>query len=105
MCIRIAPPGRTSSSQTGLVKYVGPHQRASISGSVHALNTISRGASRIRSSTTVGCSVTGWGEIAEVSVLLFVVVTFILLLLYFPEVILQAVKSLVPEPSVLLNPT
>src|ERR1700730_11936287 len=48
MCTRIAPPGRASSSQTGFVKPLGPHHCASSCGSVHALNTTSRGASNTR---------------------------------------------------------
>src|SRR5579859_5284682 len=51
MQMRMAPPGLTSTSQTGLVKPCGPHQRISCCGSVHALKTSSRGASTMRVST------------------------------------------------------
>ena len=52
MSIRMAPPGRASASQTGLVNPCGPHHRASRSGSVHALKTSARGASKVRVRTT-----------------------------------------------------
>src|SRR6516165_602381 len=48
MWIRIAPPTRASISHTGLVKPLGPHHRASRSASVHARNTVARGASNTR---------------------------------------------------------
>src|ERR1700732_1343833 len=48
MTILSAPPGLRSISQTGLVKVFGPHHFASCFGSVHALNTSSRGALKTR---------------------------------------------------------
>src|SRR6516162_1996163 len=48
MWIRIAPPTRAAISHTGLVKPLGPHHRASRSASVHARNTVARGASNTR---------------------------------------------------------
>src|SRR5712675_2248532 len=48
MTILSAPPGLSSTSQTGLVKPFGPHHSASCFGSVHALNTVSRGALKTR---------------------------------------------------------
>src|SRR5436190_21186379 len=53
MWIRMAPPGRTSSSQTVLVKYLGPHHFIICSWSIHALNTTSRGASKTRVISTL----------------------------------------------------
>src|SRR3954451_9762006 len=44
----IVPPTRASTSQTGLVKWCGPHHRATCAGSVHIRNTSSRGASNVR---------------------------------------------------------
>src|SRR5215204_4419017 len=44
--MRMAPPGRASSSQTGLVKLRGPHHWATCCGSIHMRNTSSRGASK-----------------------------------------------------------
>src|SRR6476620_3922578 len=54
--MRHAPPGRTSSSHTGLVKRCGPHHCSICFGSVHALNTISGGASKTRVMTSSPCS-------------------------------------------------
>src|SRR5271167_2938764 len=48
MWMRMAPPTRASSSQTGLVKPFGPHHCASVAASVQALNTSARGASKVR---------------------------------------------------------
>src|SRR5579871_4999160 len=48
MTMRSAPPGFASTSQTGLVKPLGPHHCASSFGSVQALNTRSRGALKTR---------------------------------------------------------
>src|SRR5229473_6363812 len=48
MTIRRAPPGRTSISQTGLLKPCGPHHCATCLGSVHIWKTSSRGASKMR---------------------------------------------------------
>src|SRR5690348_6613907 len=52
MSMRMAPPGLASASQTGFVKPCGPHHRASWAGSVHALKTRSRGASKVRVRTS-----------------------------------------------------
>ena len=52
MTIRQAPPTRASNSQIGFVKPLGPHHRAMCLGSVHALKTSPRGASKIRVITT-----------------------------------------------------
>src|SRR5579864_3300795 len=46
MTMRHAPPGLTSSSHTGLVKFFGPHHCAICFGSVQALKTMSGGASK-----------------------------------------------------------
>src|SRR5688572_14336910 len=42
------PPSRKSILHNGEVKPVGPHQRITYSGSVHALQTSSIGASKVR---------------------------------------------------------
>src|SRR5713101_596406 len=52
MTMRKEPPGRTSISQIGLVNPFGPHHFAICFGSIHALNTTSRGASRRRVMTS-----------------------------------------------------
>src|SRR5215212_9873126 len=46
------PPGRASISQTGLVKWCGPHHCAICTESVHARQTRSRGASSTRVKVT-----------------------------------------------------
>src|SRR5687768_14637932 len=46
------PPSRKSISARGQVKPVGPHHCITISGSTHALQTCSRGASKTRVTTT-----------------------------------------------------
>lgn len=48
MVVRQAPPGRTSSANSGTVKPLGPHHFASCSALVSARNTRSRGASKRR---------------------------------------------------------
>src|SRR5712692_391474 len=52
MWMRMAPPGRTSSSQTGFVNPCGPHHGATCFGSVHAVKTRLRGALRTRVKTS-----------------------------------------------------
>src|SRR5262245_13678599 len=47
MTIKVDPPGRTSVSTTGVVQGSGANHCLSKAGSVHALNTLSRGASMI----------------------------------------------------------
>src|SRR5437016_584733 len=103
--MRIAPPGRTSSSQTGLVNHFGLHHCAMCFGSVQALNTSSRGASKMRVMTTSRLLDGSCDEIGVVSVLGFVWVIFLLLLLKFMEVILQTVHALFPQTAVLFQPT
>src|SRR5262249_5977963 len=49
---RYLPPTRRSILQEGDVKYFGPHQRIKCSGSVHAFQTNSRGASKTRVMTS-----------------------------------------------------
>src|SRR2546422_9082153 len=58
---RKAPPGRASILQEGIVKPCGPHQRTRRSGSVHALKTSARGASKTRSMTSVRSAVVAVG--------------------------------------------
>ena len=50
---RHAPPGLTSIWSTVVVRRRGPHQRGIESGSVYALNTSARGASKVCSMTIV----------------------------------------------------
>src|SRR5260370_16842368 len=90
--MRMAPPGRKSNSQTGLVNLWGPHHRATCFGSVHTLNTSSRGASNTRVSTN-SCSSLGW--------VLLVAMVF-LLFLDFPQIFIQTAQTL--RPKVLITP-
>src|SRR6266403_234974 len=92
--MRMAPPGRASNSQTGFVKRWGPHHFATIFGSVQALNTSSRGASKTRVSTN---------SCLSFGVMLPVAMVF-LLFLCVPQVFVQTVKALGPEPLVVRQP-
>src|SRR5579859_2186354 len=96
MSMRMAPPARASSSHRGLVKPRGPHHFATCLGSVHALKTRSRGASKTRvNSTSRGAeSVTG----------LLAAAMFFLLRLKFAKIVIKAVKAFVPESAVMLDP-
>src|SRR5713226_3583638 len=90
----MAPPGRKSNSQTGLVKPRGPHHCATCFGSVHTLNTSSRGASNTRVSTN-SCS--------SLAVMLPIAMVF-LLFLHVAQIVVQAVQTLRPEPLVVCEP-
>src|SRR5258708_11899619 len=94
MWMRMAPPGRVSKSQTGFVKPCGPHRCATRFGSVHALNTSSRGASNTRI-TTNSCSSFA---------MMFPVAMLFLLFLYITQIVIQTVKALRPEPPVVCHP-
>src|SRR5262245_19186256 len=90
------PPGRTSISWIVVVKPFGPHHFTTCSGSVIASQTISRGASttRVRRNSR--------SEGLAGSSLLFAATSS--LLLEFPEVFVQAVEALLPEPSIVSDP-
>src|SRR4029077_12653679 len=92
--MRIAPPGRKSNSQTGLVNPWGPHHRATCFGSVHTLNTSSRGASNTRVSTN---------SCPSFAVKL-VVATVFLLLLHVTQVIIETIKTFRPKLVVAPHP-
>src|SRR3972149_245681 len=74
--MRMAPPGRTFNSQTGFVNPFGPHHCATCFGSVHALNTSSRGASKTRVMTSSR-------SVAVMASLVFALLTVMLFLLVF----------------------
>src|SRR5438034_9139535 len=110
MSMRIAPPGRRSSSQTGFVNPCGPHHCATYFGSVHASNTSARGASMMRvrtSSEGAGADevVKAERRFAVLPLLRLSAAMFGLLGLKCAEVILQAIDALVPESAVLLHPS
>src|SRR6267143_499883 len=92
--MRIAPPGRTSRSQTGFVNPWGPHHCATCFGSVQALNTSSRGASKTRVSTNSRSSF----------VMMFPVAMLFLLFLDVTQIVIQAIKALRPELPVVRHP-
>src|SRR5712692_6833194 len=92
--MRIAPPGRTSSSQTGFVNPCGPHHCATRFGSVQALNTSSRGTSKTLVSTN-SCSSFA---------MMFPVAMLFLLFLYVAQIVIQMIEALRPEPLVVRQP-
>src|SRR5258708_28531562 len=92
--MRIAPPGRKSNSQTGLVNPRGPHHCATCFGSVHTLNTSSRGASNSRVNTN-SCSS---------FVMMLPVAMLFLLFLHFVQILIQPIEALRPEPLVACDP-
>src|SRR2546427_8346498 len=91
--MRMAPPGRTSNSQTGFVNPCGPHHCARCFGSVHAAHTSSRGASIVRvrrSSDDAGAEVVKLEDrFTAGPVLRLFAGMFLLLDLKFAEVVLQ----------------
>src|SRR6266436_1592933 len=92
--MRMAPPGRASSSQTGFVNPCGPHHCATCFGSVQTLNTSSRCASNTRVSTS------SWSSFA----MTFPVAMLFLLFVYVSQILFQTVKALGPEPLVMPHP-
>src|SRR4051812_39785075 len=93
---RYAPPGRKSILHEGSVKSRGPHQRASISGCVQALNTSRRGASNTRTMTS--------SRSAVAVAALILAAMFPLPDLQLFEVIVQPVQALFPKFPVSLQP-
>src|SRR2546427_6757881 len=91
----MAPPGRKSNSQTGLVNPWGPHHCATCFGSVHTLNRSSLGASKTR----VGTSSCSFSFVA-----VFPVAMLLLLVLHVTQIVIQTVKALRPEPPVAFGP-
>src|SRR6266851_9000109 len=92
--MRIAPPGRKSNSQTGLVNPRGPHHCATCFGSVHTLNTSSRGASNTRVSANS----------FSLLVLMLPVAMVFLLLLNVPQIVIQTAQTLRPKLLVMRQP-
>src|SRR6266851_7585963 len=92
--MRMAPPGRASSSQTGFVNPCGPHHCATHFGSVQALNTSSRGASNTRVSTN-SCSSFA---------MRFPVAILFLLFLHVAQIVIQSIEALRPKFLVVRHP-
>src|SRR5712691_3855673 len=93
---RQAPPERTSISHDSVVKPRGPHQRATWPGSVQALKTIGRGASKTRVMTS--------SRSAELVAAPLLSATLLLPDLDLLQEFVQAIEALLPELSVLLQP-
>src|SRR5689334_15797144 len=92
--MRMAPPGRASSSQTGFVKLRGPHHTATHFGSVHASNTNFLGASNTRVSTN-SCSLLAMGFPVAMPFPLFLDVA---------QIIIEPIEALHPEFPVMGHP-
>src|SRR5712672_79994 len=90
----MAPPGRASSSQTGFVKWCGPHHIATHFGSVHALKTSFLGASNTRVGTN-SC----W-----LLAMRFPVAMPLPLFLDVAQIIIEPVEALHPEFPVVGHP-
>src|SRR5579884_2503405 len=90
----MAPPTRASTWQTGLVKSLGPHQRARCAGSVQSLKTVSRGASKTRTSSIARSESSSTGSF-------FALMSLLLLQLF--EIAVQPIEALFPEAAVVLN--
>src|SRR5580658_8298672 len=91
------PPGRRSSVAFSMVKPLGPHQRARPSGSVQALHTRLRGASKTRVMTSAGSPAGG-------ALLSFFPSMPLLLGLQLFQVIAQPVEVLFPKPAIVAKP-
>src|SRR5271170_3690985 len=96
---RNVPPGRTSMSQRSVTKPCGPHQRAARSGSVQALNTSRRGASKMRVITSSRSVDPG----ASAAMLVLASIC-VLLRLQFVEILIQPIEALFPMPAVMFEP-
>src|SRR5271169_3665936 len=99
MWMRMAPPGRASTSQTGIVKRCGPHHFAKCFGSVHALNTSSRGASNTRV-----ISISRSAKFAAALFPALLTAMFPLLLFQSLKIVVQPIEALIPEAPVAIHP-
>src|SRR6185437_3785696 len=95
------PPGRTSISSTVSVKPYGPHHFTICSGSVHASQTSSRGASKTRVITT-SRSAPNVG--AASGPLVLPAATRRLLSLQGSQVFIQTIEAFEPETPIALDP-
>src|SRR5487761_923808 len=104
--MRIAPPTRTSNSQTGLVNPFGPHHCAVCFASVHALNTSSRGASNSRVITRSHSEdPRALIPALYADMLLLLLFIFRILFVHFPQIVVEPVETLLPKPPVVFHPT
>src|SRR5713101_3497922 len=93
---RKAPPWRTSILHEGIVKPCGPHQRTTRSGSVQALKTRRRGASRTRVMTSSR-------SVDSMAALLLSAMS-LLPPFQLAQIAFQAVEALFPETAIVLQP-
>src|SRR5438034_10002027 len=92
------PPGRTSISWIVLRKPRGPHHCAMCFGSVHIVQTRSRGASNTRVPMISRCSAaTGFAAF-------FATMSCFLLFLQLLQVFIESIETLFPEAAVVLHP-
>src|SRR5206468_6299955 len=93
--MNMAPPGRPSNSAIKLPTIFGPHHFCRCSGCVNTSKTRSRGASKMRSTTSslVGTSTT-----------LSLAAMSLLLQLQFLQVLVQTVEPLLPDDAIALDP-
>src|SRR5688572_29632087 len=109
MQARYFPPTRRSIFAAGDVKSFGPHQRMKCSGSVHAFQTSSGGASKMRvisTSTVPGLLLVVILFLLRTFtaiVLLLLLLLLLLLPLQFLEIVIEAVEALLPEAAVLFD--
>src|SRR5688500_8453060 len=99
MTARHFPPGRTSSSTTGVVKFLGPHHCPAALGSANAFHTSSRGASNTRVITSSRLPAPD----ALSTALSFAAMQF-LLGLNLTEVLVQAIEAQLPHAAITLHP-
>src|SRR4051794_35661400 len=95
MQIRYLPPTRRSIWPGGDVKLAGPHQRINRAGSVQALKTSSRGASKTRVMTS---------SRVPVPEPVLLVAKLLLLVLQRLQVLVQAIEAIFPALAVSLQP-
>src|SRR5919204_772968 len=93
--MKILPPGRASNSATGWPTIFGPNHFCRCSDFVNTSNTRSRDASNTRSITRSSITM---------SLTLCLAAMSLLLLLQLFEVRLQAVKPLLPDDAIALDP-
>src|SRR5262245_2053819 len=104
---RYLPPTRRSILQAGEVNSFGPHQRIKCSGSVHAFQTNSRGASktRVRTSSRSVDFVEGSFFLAAMLFLLgFQLLVLRLAFLQLAQVLVQTVEALLPVTAIAPHP-
>src|SRR5579863_6000069 len=108
--MRISPPARASTSQTGFVNPLGPHHCATCLGSTHAWKTRCRGASKARviSRSHFDSSFVAlvFALFADMLLLLILrAAIFRVLPLEFPQVDVQPIETCLPAFPVVLHPS